>query len=386
MLPKIETIDLLKMASGDTLSLQVYKFIGVQPGKKVYIQANLHGAEIVGNAVIHNLIEYLVTLEQDKLKGEIWLVPLCNPIATNQRGHFFATGRFNSYDGKNWNRIFWDYSKEASDLTQFAKSQLDLPLDAIRQNYLAKIQQAWQKQLAKIQQPSSATISEQYRATLQSICLDADYVIDIHSSSNQAIDFLFCFASREAAAGYFGISYGILMTEYDGNAFDEAFLKPWLALEQEFQQLGYATKFDVEAWTLELGSGMTMNPDSVAKGFQGIKNYLTHKTILQSDQVPPHTQIKFVPRNAINSYYAATGGMIQNRLPLNTRVSKGDLIYQLLSFNKKRQLPELINVYAQTDGIIFDLATNQSVNQGEYVLDILVNDLADKDDAESDVI
>ena len=132
MLPKIETIDLLKMASGDTLSLQVYKFIGVQPGKKVYIQANLHGAEIVGNAVIHNLIEYLVTLEQDKLKGEIWLVPLCNPIATNQRGHFFATGRFNSYDGKNWNRIFWDYSKEASDLTQFAKSQLDLPLNAIR--------------------------------------------------------------------------------------------------------------------------------------------------------------------------------------------------------------------------------------------------------------
>ena len=176
------------------------------------------------------------------------------------------------------------------------------------------------------------------------------------------------------------------MTEYDGNAFDEAFLKPWLALEQEFQQLGYATKFDVEAWTLELGSGMTMNPDSVAKGFQGIKNYLTHKTILQSDQVPPHTPIKFVPRNAINSYYAATGGMIQNRLPLNTRVSRGDLIYQLLSFNKKRQLPELINVYAQTDGIIFDLATNQSVNQGEYVLDILVNDLVDEDDAESDVI
>ena len=386
MLPKIETIDLLKMASGDSLSLQVYKFIGSQPGKKVYIQANLHGAEIVGNAVIHNLIEYLVTLEQDKLKGEIWLVPLCNPIATNQRGHFFATGRFNSYDGKNWNRIFWDYSKEASDLTQFAKSQLDLPLNAIRQNYLAKIQQAWKKQLAKIQQPSSTTVSEQYRATLQSLCLDADYVIDIHSSSNQAIDFLFCFASREAAAEYFGISYGILMTEYDGNAFDEAFLKPWLALEQEFQQLGYATKFDVEAWTLELGSGMTMNPDSVAKGFQGIKNYLTHKTILQSAQIPSQTPIKFVPRNAINSYYAATGGMIQNRLPLNTRVSRGDLIYQLLSFNKKRQLPELINVYAQTDGIIFDLATNQSVNQGEYVLDILVNDLADKDDAESDVI
>ena len=193
MLPQIETIDLLKMASGDVLSLQVYKFIGSQPGKKVYIQANLHGAEIVGNAVIYQLIEYLVTLEQSKLQGEIWLVPLCNPIATNQRGHFFATGRFNSYDGKNWNRIFWDYSKEATDLAQFAKSQLDLPLSTIRQNYLAKIQQAWQAQLAKLQQPQSTTVSQQYRAILQSLCLDADYVIDIHSSSNQSLDFLFCF-------------------------------------------------------------------------------------------------------------------------------------------------------------------------------------------------
>jgi predicted deacylase len=33
------------MASGDRLSLQLYKFTGATPGKKAYIQANLHGAE-----------------------------------------------------------------------------------------------------------------------------------------------------------------------------------------------------------------------------------------------------------------------------------------------------------------------------------------------------
>lgn len=372
MLPQIETIDLFKMASGDVLSLQVYKFIGLQPGKKAYIQANLHGAEIVGNAAIYQLIEYLVTLPQDCLQGEIWLVPACNPIGTNQRGHFFATGRFNSYDGKNWNRIFWDYSKEVKDLTEFAKSQLDLPVTTIRENYLNKIQQAWERELDRLKQPSSATVSKQYRGVLQSLCLDADYVIDIHSSSNQAIDFLFCFASREDAANCFLLDYGVLMSEYDGDAFDEAFLKPWLALEQEFELLGYTTQFDVEAWTLELGSGMTMNPDSVAKGYEGIKNYLSYKNLLQLEETTATTPIRFVTREAIASYYAATGGMVQNRLPLHTPVQKGDRIYQLLTFNKSQQLPEVISVYAQTDGIIFDLATNQSVNQGEYVLDILV--------------
>ncbi|VEP13563.1 putative deacylase [Hyella patelloides LEGE 07179] len=374
MLPKIETINLLKLASGDILSLQVYKFIGKQPGKKVYIQSNLHGGEIVGNAVIQQLIEYLSTVEENALKGEIWLVPACNPLGTNQRGHFFATGRFNSYDGKNWNRIFWDYEKECDDLTEFARSHFQQSREIIRKNYLEKIQSAWQKELAKLKNPSSGTVSNQYRAVLQSLCLDADYVIDIHSSSNQAIDFLFCFKTREKSANYFLIDYGILMTEYDGDAFDEAFLKPWLALEKEFKNLGHDINFDLESWTLELGSGMTMNPDSVTKGVRGIKNYLLQKKVLQLDEIITNHKIKLVQRSAIKSYYAATGGMVQNRLPLCTEVKKGDLIYQLLSFNKQQQLPEIINVVAETDGIIFDLATNQSVNQGEYVLDILVID------------
>ena len=112
MIPKISNIELLKLASGDIFTLQVYKFIGKNQGKKVYIQSNLHGAEIVGNAVIYELINFFSDLELDSLTGEIWLVPVCNPLGTNQRAHFFSTGRFNSYDGINWNRIFWDYEKE----------------------------------------------------------------------------------------------------------------------------------------------------------------------------------------------------------------------------------------------------------------------------------
>ncbi len=121
MIPTISTIPIQHLASGDRLSLQVYKFIGAQPGKKAYLQANLHGAEIVGNAIIHQLIEFLMTLDATQLTGEIWLVPVCNPLSTNQRTHFFSTGRYNIYDGKDWNRIFWDYEKEGEDLDYFAK-------------------------------------------------------------------------------------------------------------------------------------------------------------------------------------------------------------------------------------------------------------------------
>ncbi|HHP7230548.1 MAG TPA: succinylglutamate desuccinylase/aspartoacylase family protein [Xenococcaceae cyanobacterium] len=372
MFPLISTHDLLQLASGEVLALQVYKFVGNQPGKKVYIQSNLHGAEIVGNAVIHQLITFFSSLDSNEIRGEIWLVPVCNPLGTNQRSHFFATGRFNSYDGKNWNRIFWDYEKECEDLAEFAYSQIDNEPAVIQHNFRTKINAAWQTELAKLQQPQSGTISEQYRAKLQSLALDADYVIDLHSSSNQGIDFLFCFATREQSAKYFLLEYGILMTEYDGDAFDEAFLKPWLALETELEKLGKKIVFDLESWTLELGSGMTMNPESVARGVKGIKNYLAYKKVLSNEALVEREYIKLVEKDAIQSYYASRGGMIQNRLPLKTRVNKGDRLYQILSFNKKNQLPELIDIYAETAGLVFDLATNQCVNQGEYVLDILV--------------
>ncbi|MGL6341936.1 MAG: succinylglutamate desuccinylase [Waterburya sp.] len=371
MIPNISTIDLFQLASGDIFTLQVYKFIGKQPGKKAYIQANLHGAEIVGNAVIHQLIEWLTTLDESQILGEIWLVPVCNPLGVNQRSHFFSTGRFNSYDGKNWNRIFWDYEKEAEDLSEFAQSQLQLDPQTIRDNYLAKIKQAWTQELEAIKKPSSAPISQQYRYQLQSLCLDANYVIDIHSSSNQAIEFTFVFKERIASAKYLLLDYGILMDEYDGDAFDEAFLKPWLALERELANLGRAITFDVESWTLELGAGMVMNPTSVAQGFTGIKNYLAYKQILSLPQQITETEITLVSKSKIKSYYAPTGGMIQARLPLKTKVNSGDLIYQILNFNKQQRIPKVINICAETPGIVFDISTNQCVNQGEYVMDIL---------------
>ena len=371
MSPEISTVDLLQLASGDILSLQVYKFVGQQPGKKAYIQANLHGAEIVGNAVIQQLIEFLCSLERSQLQGEIWLVPVCNPLGVNQRSHFFSTGRFNSYDGKNWNRIFWDYQKQADNLTGFAKSQLNFSPEEIRDNYLFQIKQSWQEELKRIEQPSSVPISRQYRASLQSLCLDADYVIDIHSSSNQAIDYTFGFKERIESAKYLLLEYGIIMDEYDGDAFDEAFLKPWLALETELAGLGKDIKFDLESWTLELGAGMAMNPDSVAKGLAGIKNYLAYKQMLNLSQPLQMIDTVVVSKSKIQSYYAPAGGMIQSRLSLKTRVKSGDLIYQLLSFNKQGKAPQIINVQAETAGIVFDISTNQCVNQGEYVMDIL---------------
>lgn len=375
MIPTISKIPIQYLASGDRLFIQVYKFVGTQPGKKVYLQSNLHGAEIVGNAIIHQLIEFLTTLDDSQVTGEIWLVPACNPLSTNQRHHNFATGRYNVYDGKDWNRIFWDYEKECQDLEAFTKSQLALEPAKIQQNYQQRILTCFKKELEKIQSASGVPFNERYRYQLQSLCLDANYIIDIHSSSNQAIDYLYCFQSREESAKAFLLDYGILMNEYDGDAFDEAFMKPWLALEKKLAELGKNIQFDLESWTLECGSGMQMNPDSVKRGVLGIKNYLAQKEVLNIPGFPlaetQKHQIKLTIKSQVKKYYTSTGGMIQSRVQLGSLVKAGQMLYQLLVFNKEGDLPKVIDICAETNGLVFDVSTNHAVNEGEYVLSVM---------------
>ncbi|MCC5634485.1 succinylglutamate desuccinylase/aspartoacylase family protein [Nostoc sp. CHAB 5844] len=374
MIPQIETIFLRQMASGDRLSLQVYKFIGAYPGKKVYIQSNLHGAEISGNAVIHQLIEFLLSINVTDLVGEIWLVPVCNPMGTNERAQHFSHGRHCVYEARDWNRIFWDYEKECEDLEEFAKSQLLLEPEVIRQNYLSKIKNKFAEKLEKINFSSSLPFTDQFSYKLQNLSLDADYLIDLHSSTNQGLDYIYYFCDRQDSAAYFLLNYGILLDKYDGDAFDEAFIKPWLALEACFHSLGRNIKFDIEAWTLELGAGMQINPHSVAKGVQGVKNYLIQKGILKTanfhQKIENHVMACFASSNR-TKYYAIAGGMIQSRVELGSEVQAGDKLYQILSFNKESALPKVIEIYAEHNGLIYDVATNQAVNQGEFVLGII---------------
>ncbi len=369
MKPQQQLIDLQTLASGDVLQLQTYQFKGKTGNKKVYIQANLHGAEIVGNAVIYELIQFLSQLKPEDIAGEILLVPFCNPLGVNQRSLFFSTGRYNPYDGNNWNRIFWDYVDEKPDFDTFVSQNINLSKSVIQDNYRQQIISKF-KQKIKQQTARGLSFSQHYRNQLHLLSLSADYVIDIHSSSIEAIDYLYCFEQRQKSADYFLLDYAILMNKYDGYAFDEAFLNPWLVLEKKFAKQRRNIVFDLESWTLELGSGMRVNENSVTKGVKGIVNYLASKNVINQVVKLPTKTTTFIPKNTVKSYYASTGGIIRNRLGAGTKVKHGDILCQILSFGKNNSQPEVIEIESINRGIIYDVSINDTVNQGEYILGI----------------
>ncbi|MBW4593363.1 MAG: succinylglutamate desuccinylase/aspartoacylase family protein [Brasilonema angustatum HA4187-MV1] len=205
--------------------------------------------------------------------------------------------------------------------------------------------------------------------------IDADYLIDLHSHTSQGLNYLYLFRNQEESAKYFLLEFGILFKICDEDGFDKAFIQPWLALENCFQQLGKEIKFDLEAWTLELGTGMQMNPVSVEKGLRGVKNYLAQKGVLRISGFPVkeseshNMNVKLT--NQMRKYYASTGGMIQSRVELGSCVKAGGRIYQMLTFNKEGQLPSVIDVNAEQDGFVYDISSNQAVNEGEFVLGII---------------
>jgi predicted deacylase len=371
MHPEITTLPLLHMASGDMLQLQYYRFVGTQPGKTVYLQSNLHGAEIVGNQVIARLLEYLQSLSAEDLYGEMRLVPVCNPIGVNTRAHHFSSGRFNPYDGRDWNRIFWDCEQTHGMAADFAKAYADSDRDTIQQAYRQQILHHFAAERETLTRPEGVPIHTCYRTQLQHLALEADLVIDLHSSGNQGLVYVYYFRDRESSIPYFDLDLAIWLDRFDGNAFDESFMNPWLALEQAFAELGRSLQFDIEAWTLELGTGMKLDAIAVERGVNGILNYLRHQGVLRDD-VPVFQQS--VPRSRssqLKKYYATSGGFVKNRVALGATVQSGDRLYELVSFNKLGQPPKTITVAAAEAGIVYDLSTNEAVSQGEYVLGLL---------------
>ncbi|MBD2464025.1 succinylglutamate desuccinylase/aspartoacylase family protein [Oscillatoria sp. FACHB-1407] len=373
MRPTVDIIPLQHLASGDRLSLQVYKFVGDRPGKKVYIQSNLHGNELAGNAVIHQVMDWLSQLEASQLVGEVWLVPVCNPVGVNQRSLHYATGRFSPYDGDNWNRIFWSYKPGEADLIAFAKAHAEQDTVTIEQRYRQQIQTKFAELKDEVYAASGVPFSEKYRYLLQSLCLDANYVIDLHTSVDFGVSYVYYFRDRHNSAALFGLEWSILLDWYDGDAFDEAFIQPWLALEACLAQMNRPLRLDVEAYTLELGSGMQMDSDAIARGVNGIQHYLIDKGLIVDATVersPLPTQ--FANRTQMLRYYAPTGGIVQTRVTLGSQVKAGDVLYELLTFNKTGDPPKAIAIRAEKGGSVFDVAINRAVNEGEYVLGLVL--------------
>ena len=291
-----------EMASGAQLSIPVYRLKSNIAGPKVYIQANMHGAEVQGNAVIFQLLEIL---KNTKFKGEITLVPYANPVACNHKNGEYTLGRFDPITGINWNRM---YHFNESIIAPFALQYLqasDAEVDiAFKQLLHTEITDKLEHNQYGL------TTGQRIAYQLQRMAQQAGIVLDLHTGPISS-KHLYCPEYAQQSASYFNIEHTILIpNEFDG-AMDEANFCPWWKLQTEFKRLGRNFTFNKEAFTVELGSQEQINLELAKEDAKSILSYLAFKNVLSNKQYAPENMTRYACYlKNYKAFYSPMGGMV----------------------------------------------------------------------------
>jgi hypothetical protein len=294
-------------------------------GPKVYIQGSLHADEVPGMLVAHHLRGLLSALEtQDRLRGEVVLVPAANPVGVHQwhlRGY---QGRFDFHSGENFNRQFTDVSAAvasavAGQLTADAAHNVALVRRALREAAQAL--------------PVKTTL-DSLRKTLLTLAIDADAVLDLHSDGEGLLHLYTTPATwgqAELLARAIGARVALLAERSGGEPFDEACSMVWVDLAQ---RLGpqHPLPPSCMAATIELRGEQDVRHDLAAQDAAGIVRYLVAIGVVHDDAPAPLPPLLCQPTPLAGSIplVAPHGGMVVFLRTPGEVVKQGDAIVDII--------------------------------------------------------
>ncbi len=170
-----EILTLPAYNAGTSRFIRIYRFGDPGSRPKVYIQAGVHADERPANLTALHLAGQLAKLDADgAIAGEIILIPVANPIGTDNVQAGYHLGRFHGPSGQNFNR-HWPQVSDTVSLN--AKDQLGSDSDVNR----AVIHKLTADALADIRPANEA---EALRLMLMTLAHDADIVLDLHTDAD----------------------------------------------------------------------------------------------------------------------------------------------------------------------------------------------------------
>ncbi len=327
-----EVMHVGEMASGAALTVPVYRLKAdesndQQKHPSVYIQANMHGAEVQGNAVIFQLLELLRDI---KIKGDITLVPYANPVGCNHKNGEYTLGRFDPITGVNWNRM---YHFDESIIAPFVQSSIGKDDQTIEANFKALMIDSIEQKLDH--NIFGLTTGQRIAYQLQRLAHQADFVLDLHTGPISS-KHLYCPEYAKESAQYFDIPHTLFIpNDFDG-ALDEATFCPWWKLQEAFANLGIefsiSTKnLNKESFTVELGSQEQIDLDVALEDAKGILNYLQYKGVIATEEYQPKEMTRYgCYLQDYKAYYSPMGGMVDYLAEFGKPLKAGEPLARIL--------------------------------------------------------
>ncbi|MCE9685692.1 M14 family metallopeptidase [Shewanella sp. AS16] len=351
-----------ELAAGQALDIPVYR---LQPeantGPSVYIQANVHGAEVQGNAVIFQLMKLL---ENYRLLGEITLVPLANPLGINQKSGEFTLGRFDPITGNNWNR---EYLDSAIELPHWYAEHARLDDVGIIQAYRSALVESCQQRLSNAW---GITTGHRLAVNLQSMAHRADIVLDLHTGP-KSCKHLYCPEYEVSAAQYFSIPYTLVIPNSFGGAMDEAAFCPWWRLSEYAASQGRDLGVAVSAFTLELASQERIDLADAEHDARGILAYLSHRGVI-AESVRPAAMARYgcYLRN-YKKFHAPKAGLVEYVAEVGEPLKAGEHLVNLLRLDHYGTEEALTRISLPVDCVPILHFASASVHQGTELYKVM---------------
>lgn len=358
-----------ELATGEVLNLKTYTANG-GIGPHIHIQASVHGAELQGNAVILQLMDFL---NNTKLNGTMTFIPLANPYATNNKHGTYTYGRYNPVTGDNWNRNYVDIILASEfDIDSFAKANKDLPWNELRVKFKKELEDIFEKHFENLVTQRKLSENNKLNLLLQQLAAKSDGVLDLHTGP-VATRYLYAAEYEQDIAHYLKFKHILVIPDEFGGAMDEAAFMPWVHLRDSLKKYGREIKLDIESFTLEFGSEETFSMQSASKDVESIINYLKFKGLLDgsADKIDSHSCLL----ENYKTIYSPQGGLVDYHFEPGQRFFKGDVLASFYNLKKIDPSDPIKSsrsqVLAQADGIIINRCPSSSVHQGMELFQVM---------------
>lgn len=322
----VQRTPLVSTTLGTTRDLVSFHFGAGRAGQKIYIQASLHADETPAMLTAWRLKQRLIELDAaGRMRGEVVLVPVANPIGLSQHvlGQFI--GRFEANSGQNFNRQFPMPAAKA--LVERVGSRWCRD-DAA---YNTRLLRAAVCEMLGETTPRNEF--ESLRLALLKHASDADIVLDLHCSLEATMHLYTSPASWpaiEPLARYLGANGVLLATDSGGQSFDEIHALLWnevRALLPDDVPLGAPNI----AATLEHRGQRDVDYEHADGDAEAIVSFLIARGVIEGEAPEmPALDCSATPLAGSEQLIAPVSGIVIYRAEVGAVLKAGDAVFDIV--------------------------------------------------------
>jgi predicted deacylase len=359
---QVQTHDISLDSSSVRSQLTSFHYGRAGSGKKVYIQASLHADEVPPMLVAQFLRRELTRLEE-RIRGEIILVPAANPLGLAQAIQGSPFGRFDLTTGTNFNRA---YKHVAEDLKTSLRGQLGADANA----NVAIVREHARTSVASWEVCNDA---EALKKQLLTMAIDADIVLDLHCD-NEAVIHIYTGTPLAdqimPLASLLGAHAVLTARVGGGEPFDEACSRLWWDLAAHFGPDTPVPDNGCLSTTVELRGEMDVRYDLAEQDARALIQFLARAGAIDLDPAEltplPAPLCQPTPLEGVQPVSAPHSGVLVMLRKLGEQVKAGETIADLIN----PVSGETTALKARADGVLFASTAHRHLLRGMAVAKI----------------